>query len=101
MWTSKICTLSLHDALPICVGSIGIGEREGFTAVGQTVAVGVFIAVLNAVAVGVALGRIQAVEDPDGDRLRSEEHTSELQSPMYLVFRLLLEKKKKAEAQGN
>src|SRR5437764_15169122 len=31
-----------------------------------------------------------AVEDEDG---RSEEHTSELQSPMYLVCRLLLEKK--------
>src|SRR5437879_10186690 len=28
---------------------------------------------------------------------RSEEHTSELQSPMYLVCRLLLEKKKKTE----
>src|SRR5437763_7190468 len=28
---------------------------------------------------------------------RSEEHTSELQSPMYLVCRLLLEKKKKKE----
>src|SRR5437762_10207908 len=27
--------------------------------------------------------------------LRSEEHTSELQSPMYLVCRLLLENKKK------
>src|SRR5437879_9691154 len=31
-----------------------------------------------------------------GDRAsRSEEHTSELQSPMYLVCRLLLEKKNK------
>src|SRR5436189_4118545 len=29
------------------------------------------------------------------EELRSEEHTSELQSPMYLVCRLLLEKKKK------
>src|SRR5437763_3753872 len=29
---------------------------------------------------------------------RSEEHTSELQSPMYLVCRLLLEKKKKKYA---
>src|SRR5438876_5763279 len=29
------------------------------------------------------------------DRLRSEEHTSELQSPVHLVCRLLLEKKKK------
>src|SRR5437764_11229743 len=30
-------------------------------------------------------------------RTRSEEHTSELQSPMYLVCRLLLEKKKDNE----
>src|SRR5437763_8671744 len=30
-----------------------------------------------------------------GRQQRSEEHTSELQSPMYLVCRLLLEKKKK------
>src|SRR5437763_13326385 len=29
-----------------------------------------------------------------GENFRSEEHTSELQSPMYLVCRLLLEKKK-------
>src|SRR2546422_7873002 len=31
----------------------------------------------------------------DGPRLRSEEHTSELQSRLHLVCRLLLEKKKK------
>src|SRR5437762_8357768 len=30
-------------------------------------------------------------------RERSEEHTSELQSPMYLVCRLLLEKKNKSQ----
>src|ERR1017187_10252391 len=30
---------------------------------------------------------------PRGSRYRSEEHTSELQSPMYVVCRLLLEKK--------
>src|SRR5258708_14860351 len=30
----------------------------------------------------------------DEDRVRSEEHTSELQSPDHLVCRLLLEKKK-------
>src|SRR5437764_3801859 len=34
---------------------------------------------------------LQAAADDDA---RSEEHTSELQSPMYLVCRLLLEKKK-------
>src|SRR5436189_4193088 len=32
---------------------------------------------------------------------RSEEHTSELQSPMYLVCRLLLEKKKSTARQSN
>src|SRR5437763_5461667 len=38
---------------------------------------------------GIGLGRKTAA--------RSEEHTSELQSPMYLVCRLLLEKKKKTK----
>src|SRR5437762_11433959 len=33
--------------------------------------------------------------EPPTSVRRSEEHTSELQSPMYLVCRLLLEKKKK------
>src|SRR3712207_8187516 len=32
-----------------------------------------------------------------GNRSRSEEHTSELQSRQYLVCRLLLEKKKKSK----
>src|SRR5687768_18596323 len=34
-------------------------------------------------------------------RLRSEEHTSELQSRLHLVCRLLLEKKKKKHKQQN
>src|SRR5258707_10840304 len=44
--------------------------------------------------------------DPTGvtadssDRIRSEEHTSELQSRQYLVCRLLLEKKKMKLALG-
>src|SRR5690348_17767097 len=33
--------------------------------------------------------------ETDQKTLRSEEHTSELQSPVHLVCRLLLEKKKK------
>src|SRR3712207_6569024 len=40
---------------------------------------------------------VQVIKDPlktKGARLRSEEHTSELQSRQYLVCRLLLEKKK-------
>src|SRR2546426_7483661 len=35
------------------------------------------------------------VDNVAGRRMRSEEHTSELQSPCNLVCRLLLEKKKK------
>src|SRR5258708_17541953 len=38
----------------------------------------------------VGLGKLQFVKPP----VRSEEHTSELQSPDHLVCRLLLEKKK-------
>src|SRR5437764_9517769 len=37
----------------------------------------------------------QPIKGAKIDVARSEEHTSELQSPMYLVCRLLLEKKKK------
>src|SRR5256885_5863536 len=40
-------------------------------------------------------GRLQARRAPPGGR--SEEHTSELQSPCNLVCRLLLEKKKKQQ----
>src|SRR3712207_8857672 len=36
----------------------------------------------------------RAALDPENTLLRSEEHTSELQSRQYLVCRLLLEKKK-------
>src|SRR5437763_11386812 len=45
----------------------------------------------------VLLGKVPTPElaKPFVQSVRSEEHTSELQSPMYLVCRLLLEKKKK------
>src|SRR5437764_3292489 len=38
--------------------------------------------------------KVDGIYDSDPKKNRSEEHTSELQSPMYLVCRLLLEKKK-------
>src|SRR3989442_10667669 len=38
-------------------------------------------------------------QDEDQDPIRSEEHTSELQSRPHLVCRLLLEKKKKQKQQ--
>src|SRR5437763_12073781 len=65
-----ISTLSLHDALPI---------SPKITAC-LTVPLNRFPSHSSNV-----VGKYQA---------RSEEHTSELQSPMYLVCRLLLEKKK-------
>src|SRR5947208_13567126 len=40
-------------------------------------------------------GRGRCRSSPQAHRRRSEEHTSELQSPDHLVCRLLLEKKKK------
>src|SRR4051794_41191675 len=55
----------------------------------------------------VVLATLQRSLEQDADRftrmgrniLRSEEHTSELQSPVHLVCRLLLEKKKKQDTQ--
>src|SRR5437763_8289162 len=49
--------------------------------------------------------RREAIRTADGryrfSASRSEEHTSELQSPMYLVCRLLLEKKKNTEMESH
>src|SRR2546425_1764647 len=71
--TTEIYTLSLHDALPIS----GAAARD------------LYADVTNA--------SVQATGDEDPVTiLRSEEHTSELQSLAYLVCRLLLEKKKKS-----
>src|SRR5438309_6832071 len=39
----------------------------------------------------------ESVDSPEPYNVRSEEHTSELQSQFHLVCRLLLEKKKKKE----
>src|SRR6185369_18033241 len=62
--TTEIYTLSLHDALPICQG-LHLHPLQQLQRAGATSILG-----------------------------RSEEHTSELQSHLNLVCRLLLEKKK-------
>src|SRR5256885_16955972 len=71
--TTEIYTLSLHDALPSSRLVLGreLPERE----VGGMLLLGIGLD---------ARARLD----------RSEEHTSELQSPCNLVCRLLLEKKK-------
>src|SRR5207302_9088221 len=76
--TTEIYTLSLHDALPISPTPWLNGKHTifGIVTEGQDVAD--------------AISRAPAI----GDRPRSEEHTSELQSRENLVCRLLLEKKK-------
>src|SRR5256885_11951881 len=46
-------------------------------------------------AIAASIDAVMALPDPIGSAIaRSEEHTSELQSPCNLVCRLLLEKKK-------
>src|SRR5437667_11633882 len=66
--TTEIYTLSLHDALPICLRY--------------------FFAFSAGTLLAIASGRRSV------SAIRSEEHTSELQSHHDLVCRLLLEKKK-------
>src|SRR5438876_9280090 len=76
--TSEIYTLSLHDALPIYL-------RRALVDL-----VGTVHPTLSEHAKEVANRILQHPLVSD----RSEEHTSELQSPVHLVCRLLLEKKK-------
>src|SRR5256885_12570963 len=87
--TTEIYTLSLHDALPIFtyvlslsfafVGALifALTRTEGHRRVPQEALIGIVYVVAAAASIV----------------LRSEEHTSELQSPCNLVCRLLLEKK--------
>src|SRR5260370_42654151 len=70
--TTEIYTLSLHDALPILLIGGEFLRRGAMTHVHEP----------NKASHGM------------GQLMRSEEHTSELQSHLNLVCRLLLEKKK-------
>src|SRR5687768_17929166 len=82
--TPEIYTLSLHDALPI---SAVRAEREG--AQRRQCDRGAADLQLSTSRRGLERGRGRHAGE------RSEEHTSELQSRLHLVCRLLLEKKKK------
>src|SRR5437762_12979674 len=86
--TSAIYTLSLHDALPISWGDPW--HRSTWHA--TTSATGRNGSRREEPERLRAKDRARRPRSPCSRR--SEEHTSELQSPMYLVCRLLLEKKK-------
>src|SRR5260221_4070001 len=93
--TTEIYTLSLHDALPICPLSSD-GTRWRHSALPFFILLSFFPNALDPVCV-LLLKRIDrqgifplSIVYP----MRSEEHTSELQSHSDLVCRLLLEKKK-------
>src|SRR2546429_6403496 len=73
--TTEIYTLSLHDALPILFVVAALRQLVPRVGAGN---------------VGVEVGGIVG-QQPATDQ-RSEEHTSELQSRLHLVCRLLLEK---------
>src|SRR5258708_21868156 len=76
--TTEIYTLSLHDALPIYSSRICFSAR------------------LREISSCAISDRSSAcLSRMSSDLVRSEEHTSELQSPDHLVCRLLLEKKKR------
>ena len=77
--TTEIYTLSLHDALPI---------YRGMRQVFKAVTIGIW---LHAYGCNLPLVSSMYIS------VRSEEHTSELQSLTNLVCRLLLEKKKKKQ----
>src|SRR2546422_5233689 len=83
--TTEIYTLSLHDALPIsgrCAPLANLRRRG--------------MAGMNNAALHLPRRRV-AFPPNWPTRIRSEEHTSELQSRLHLVCRLLLEKKKKKQ----
>src|SRR5207248_11118452 len=99
--TPDLYTLSLHDALPIC------RCRRRRRCIAETFWLDSLSASVLLSRIGSAskrnrsnaswLTRSNALQRPPlalvVTRMRSEEHTSELQSPYDLVCRLLLEKK--------
>src|SRR5688500_19491729 len=89
-------TLSLHDALPIFDGDPHAEEVMARLAAAGSVQCGFCTPGVVVALTGLAK---DAGPQPGLDRVRarSEEHTSELQSPCNLVCRLLLEKKKQQQ----
>src|SRR2546429_9642520 len=87
--TTEIYTLSLHDALPIsCASSYDKWVKQYIKHIRSEDE-------LLQLVLDNALGNDDDSGKKKGTASRSEEHTSELQSRLHLVCRLLLEKKNK------
>src|SRR2546429_6022831 len=90
--TTEIYTLSLHDALPISESALVIFDIGFFLLLDR-------IKRQHQLVIGIAHFVLHdgfPVRRECVKTSRSEEHTSELQSRLHLVCRLLLEKKKKS-----
>src|SRR5690348_17806084 len=85
---AAIYTLSLHDALPIFGLAAALGAMPSRRQLFDQIESGLS-GLMHEEQHLLELRRQWA----DRAELRSEEHTSELQSPVHLVCRLLLEKK--------
>src|SRR5438105_12559583 len=95
--TPHISTLSLHDALPISYDPAKFyNDPRLYRTIGVLAAVWL-VWVLGGTRLKLPETRVPAParESPAASAGRSEEHTSELQSRVDLVCRLLLEKKNK------
>src|SRR2546425_4970020 len=86
-----------RKGLTLALGAPGTGRQwyfpEGLVVDGLNERFQIFNPARKEVAIHVAF----ALEKSEAEPLRSEEHTSELQSLAYLVCRLLLEKKKNSD----
>src|SRR5205814_9027970 len=94
LYTTKIFTLSLHDALPISkqLHAIILSSLKMISMLSQmSLKSETVITLKTAQSIGLFLQLMLWT----WVSIRSEEHTSELQSLRHLVCRLLLEKKKK------
>src|SRR2546422_3902544 len=89
--TTEIYTLSLHDALPI---SLKTGRCRSIAARTRPAAASGFAAGTATLEASLANAVPTSYECVRLVGERSEEHTSELQSRLHIVCRLLLAKKK-------
>src|SRR5207237_1840034 len=95
---TALCTVALHDALPISdPGSRGDAEGQGLRAGREIRRQVSWRGQVRRCDRRASQGQIERAVLSEGVRRepdRSEEHTSELQSHLNIVYRLLLEKKK-------